>query len=203
MHSPDIINIARSLLYSLILAYTIPYLPQARMNFVLLWRKQTEKKSISKRYHFRVRGAHTHYQYQRSTTHHYHVYHHQQLRRMWQGGRRISLETLLLLQTREILVSIQYRSCVISMSLCLCSLFTYHMTLSILYSNRECQATHRRAHKKVCPPECLIMPDPDEIAKNMEDDIFMSPMPRGHCKCGHPLCDEDQPSPLWRCGIFM
>ena len=81
--------------------------------------------------------------------------------------------------------------------------YSYHMTLSILYSNRECQATHRRAHKKVCPPECLIMPDPDEIAKNMEDDIFMSPMPRGHCKCGHPLCDEDQPSPLWRCGIFM
>ena len=158
-----------------------------------------------------MRGAHTHYQYQRSTTHHYHVYHHHQLRRMWQGGRRISLETLLRLQTREILVS-RYTdhvsSACLSLSLYIIFVFVHnrliHMTLSILiYSNRECQATHRRAHKKVCPPECLIMPDPDEIAKNMEDDIFMSPMPRGHCKCGHPLCDEDQPSPLWRCGIFM
>ena len=91
--------------------------------------------------------------------------------------------------------------------------YYYSPTVHLIYniSGRECQAAHRKAHKKECKKrapdintsmanlstideeECLISPNPEDMVEE-QGEIFVNPYPRSPCRCGKPLCSADQPS---------
>lgn len=56
--------------------------------------------------------------------------------------------------------------------------------------------------KKAKVEEHLVVPDPKDFTEEVGE-VFVNPFPRPPCGCGKPMCNADDPSPMWRCGIFM